>query len=611
MRGRITVGIIFKNKRTTVKILLDIFFILFSGALASFLIYDSLHKENRIIVFVYLIIFFFVSLIENGIAVSWSYTDTRDVLNLVFMNIISAVITGIFSFFNRAFPFKFIFLLFVFSTGIELLARFFFRIQKKAKYTERGKGGDNKIRALIYGAGVAGLTLLKESRLNHNFPYKICGFLDDDPKKISVSINGVRVFGSRKEAIDIISKLKIKTFIIAIPSMKTEEINAIYNRIKNIEGLEIKILPYVSDILNGKSLTDQVRNIDIYDLLGREEQTFDDSGLHNFLGGKTIIVTGGGGSIGSELSRQIAKYNPKKLINIDINENSLYLLELEIERHYPDIDLTSEICSIRDKKKLREVFKRYMPDIVFHAAAHKHVPLMEHNPEEAVKNNVFGTKNLVDVVDECGVDKFVMISTDKAVNPTNIMGATKRACELIVENKNKESKTKFMAVRFGNVLGSNGSVIPIFKSLIAEGKNLRVTHRDITRYFMTIPEASRLVIEAGRLGQGGELFILDMGKSVKIMDLARNMIKLSNAKVGIEIIGLRPGEKLYEELLYDTKAAIKTENNKIFITKMTNDSIDIDYYLNKFRDVIKLESKDKIKEVMHEMIKTYREVEYN
>jgi len=605
------VGIIFKNKRTTVKILLDMFFILFSGALASFLIYESLHKENRIIVFVYLIIFFFASLIEKGVAVSWSYTDTRDVLNLVFMNIISAVITGIFSFFNRAFPFKFIFLLFVFSTGIELLARFFFRIQKKAKYTERGKGGDNKIRALIYGAGVAGLTLLQESRLNYNFPYKICGLLDDDPKKISVLINGVRVFGSGKEATDIISKLKIKTFIIAIPSMKTEEINAIYNRIKNIEGLEIKILPYVSDILNGKSLTDQVRNIDIYDLLGREEQTFDDSGLHDFLGGKTIIVTGGGGSIGSELSRQIAKYNPKKLINIDINENSLYLLELEIKRHYPDIDLTSEICSIRDKKKLREVFKRYMPDIVFHAAAHKHVPLMEHNPEEAVKNNVFGTKNLVDVVDEVGVDKFVMISTDKAVNPTNVMGATKRACELIVENKNKESKTKFMAVRFGNVLGSNGSVIPIFKSLIAEGKNLRVTHRDITRYFMTIPEASRLVIEAGRLGQGGELFILDMGKSVKIIDLARNMIKLSNAKVGIEIVGLRPGEKLYEELLYDTKAAIKTENNKIFITKMTDDSTDIDYYLDKFRDVIKLESKDKIKEVMREMIKTYREIEYN
>ncbi|MGO3801504.1 MAG: polysaccharide biosynthesis protein [Fusobacterium sp.] len=604
-------GKILKNKRTIIKVLLDVFIIIFAGILASFLIYDSLHKENRIIVFVYLIIFFFVSLIEKGVAVSWSYTDTRDVLNLVFMNIISAVITGIFSSFNRAFPFKFIFLLFVFSTGIELLARFFFRVQKKERYSNKTKKNTNKRKALIYGAGEAGLALLHESRLNQNFPYTVCGFLDDDPKKSSISINGVPVCGSGSEATYVIDKLEIKTFIIAIPSMKTEEINAIYNRIKNIEGLEIKILPYVSDILNEKSLTDQVRDIDIYDLLGREEQTFDDSGLHNFLGGKTIIVTGGGGSIGSELSRQIAKYNPKKLINIDINENSLYLLELEIERHYPDIDLTSEICSIRDKKKLREVFKRYMPDIVFHAAAHKHVPLMEHNPEEAVKNNVFGTKNLVDVVDEVGVDKFVMISTDKAVNPTNIMGATKRACELIVENKNKESKTKFMAVRFGNVLGSNGSVIPIFKSLIAEGKNLRVTHRDITRYFMTIPEASRLVIEAGRLGQGGELFILDMGKSVKIMDLARNMIKLSNAKVGIEIIGLRPGEKLYEELLYDTKAAIKTENNKIFITKMTNDSIDIDYYLDKFRDVIKLESKDKIKEVMHEMIKTYREVEYN
>ncbi|WP_163468936.1 nucleoside-diphosphate sugar epimerase/dehydratase [Fusobacterium sp. IOR10] len=604
-------GRILKNKRTIIKVLLDVFIIIFAGILTSLVLYDNVNSENKIIVFMYLVICFFISSIENGIAVSWSYTDTRDVLTLVFINIISAFITGVLLLCGNNLIFKFVFLLFVFSTSMQLLARFFFRVQKKERYSNKTKKNTNKRKALIYGAGEAGLALLHESRLNQNFPYKICGFLDDDPKKISVSINGVRVFGSRKEAIDIISELKIKTFILAIPSMNAEKINSIYNRIKNVEGLEIKILPYVSDILNGESLTDQVRNIDIYDLLGREEQTFDDSGLHNFLGGKTIIITGGGGSIGSELSRQIAKYNPKKLINIDINENSLYLLELEIQRHYPNIDLTSEICSIRDKKKLREVFKKYMPDIVFHAAAHKHVPLMEHNPEEAVKNNVFGTKNLVDVVDECGVDKFVMISTDKAVNPTNVMGATKRACELIVENKNKESKTKFMAVRFGNVLGSNGSVIPIFKSLIAEGKNLRVTHRDITRYFMTIPEASRLVIEAGRLGTGGELFILDMGKSVKIMDLARNMIKLSNAKVGIEIVGLRPGEKLYEELLYDTKAAIKTENNKIFITKMTDDSIDIDYYLDKFRDVIKLESKDKVKEVMHEMITTYREVEYN
>ncbi|MDP0506690.1 MAG: nucleoside-diphosphate sugar epimerase/dehydratase [Fusobacterium sp. JB019] len=608
-------GRILKNRRTIIKVLLDIFFILLAGILASFILYDKLHEGNKTIVFMYLVIGFFIASIENDIAVSWSYTDTRDVLSLVTINIISASITAIFLLFSRNTQLKFVFLLFVFATSFQLLARFFFRIQRKERYSKKiekkiSEKLDKK-KALIYGAGEAGLALLRESRLNKRFPYKICGFLDDDPKKDSILINGIDVFGNGDEAKKVIKELNIETFILAIPSMKTDEINSIYDKIKDIDNLEIKILPYVSDILNNKPLADQVRNINIYDLLGREEQTFDDSGLKNFLGGKTIIVTGGGGSIGSELSRQIAKYKPKKLINIDLNENSLYLLELEIQRHYPGIDLQSEICSIRDKKKLREVFNKYKPNIVFHAAAHKHVPLMEHNPEEAVKNNIFGTKNLVDVVDEVGVEKFVMISTDKAVNPTNIMGATKRACELIVENKNKESKTKFMAVRFGNVLGSNGSVIPIFKSLIAEGKNLTVTHKDITRYFMTIPEASRLVIEAGRLGIGGELFILDMGKPVRIMDLARNMIKLSNAKVGIEVIGLRPGEKLYEELLYDTAAAIKTENDKIFITKMTEDNIEISYYLDKFKDVIELESKDKIKEVMHEMVKTYKEVEYN
>lgn len=604
---------ILKNKRTLVKVFLDAIFIVFSGVLTNVILYGKITAGNRFVILMYMGIGFFIASIEKDIAVSWSYTDTRDVLSLVSINIISAFVTGIFFIFNSMLEIRFLFLLFVFATSMQLLGRFFFRLERKVGIFRKKekKEEEGRTRALVYGAGEAGLALLRESRSNKNFAYKVCGFLDDDPKKSSISINGVRVYGKGDEIQEIISRLEIETFILAIPSMNTEEINRIYNRIKDIDNLEIKILPYVSDILNNKPLSDQVRNINIYDLLGREEQTFDDSGLKNFLGGKTIIVTGGGGSIGSELSRQIAKYKPKKLINIDINENSLYLLELEIQRHYPGIDLQSEICSIRDRKKLKELFNKYKPNIVFHAAAHKHVPLMEHNPEEAVKNNIFGTKNLVDVVDEVGVEKFVMISTDKAVNPTNIMGATKRACELIVENKNKESKTKFMAVRFGNVLGSNGSVIPIFKSLIAEGKNLRVTHKDITRYFMTIPEASRLVIEAGRIGIGGELFILDMGKPVRIMDLARNMIKLSDTKVGIEVIGLRPGEKLYEELLYDTSAAIKTENDKIFITKMTENSIDIPYYLDKFKDVIELESKDKIKEVMHEMVKTYKEVEYN
>lgn len=600
---------IFDNKRTLVKVFLDIIGIIIAGIISNMLLYNVINSGNRFLILGYMMVYILISLIENDIAVSWSYTDSRDVFRIIYINLLSGIFVVFFLFFNSILDIKFIILLLIFSTVIQLFMRMIFRLKRKEGYNNRRDS--NREKALIYGAGEAGVALLRESRLNKNFKYKICGFIDDDIKKQFVSINGVKVFGGKNKLEEVIRKRSINIFIIAIPSLDVGEINKIYDEVKNIEGLKIKILPYVADILKDRSLSDQVRNIDIYDLLGREEQTFEDTGLKIFLEDKTIIVTGGGGSIGSELSRQIAKYNPKKLVNIDINENSLYLLELEIKRHYPKIDLQSEICSIRDKKKLKEVFNKYKPNIVFHAAAHKHVPLMEHNPEEAVKNNIFGTKNLVDVVDEVGVEKFVMISTDKAVNPTNIMGATKRACELIVQNKNKESKTKFMAVRFGNVLGSNGSVIPIFKSLIEEGKNLTVTHKDITRYFMTIPEASRLVIEAGRLGTGGELFILDMGKPVKIMDLAKNMIKLSDAKVGIEVIGLRPGEKLYEELLYDTNVAIKTENNKIFITKMTEKVTDISYYLDKFKIAIDLENKDKIKEVMHEMVKTYKEVEYN
>ncbi|MGL5050355.1 MAG: UDP-N-acetylglucosamine 4,6-dehydratase family protein, partial [Fusobacteriaceae bacterium] len=306
--------------------------------------------------------------------------------------------------------------------------------------------------------------------------------------------------------------------------------------------------------------------------------------------------------------RQIAKYSPKKLILIDYNENDLYFLELELKRSFKNLDIQPEIANIREADKVELLFKKYLPNIIFHAAAHKHVPLMEHNPEEAVKNNIFGTKKVAEMAIKYSAERFVLISTDKAVNPTNVMGATKRACELVVESMNGRSNTKFMAVRFGNVLGSNGSVIPIFKKLISEGKNLTLTHPDITRYFMTIPEAAQLVIEAGSLGKGGELFILDMGEPVKIIDLAHTMIKLSNADVGVEIVGLRPGEKLYEELLYDVTAAIKTENNKIFITEIDSMNIDLELHLEKLTEALKNPIKDEIKACMKEFVTTYKEI---
>ena len=337
-----------------------------------------------------------------------------------------------------------------------------------------------------------------------------------------------------------------------------------------------------------------------------------DGSIRGLIEDRVVFVTGGAGSIGSELARQIAKYNPRKLVTIDVNENDIYFLELELKRKYPNLNLISEICNIREEEKVDFLFNKYRPNVVFHAAAHKHVPLMEHNPEEAIKNNIFGTKKVAECADRYGVERMVLISTDKAVNPTNLMGASKRACELVIEHMNKVSKnTKFMAVRFGNVLGSNGSVIPIFKKLIEEGKNLTLTHKDITRYFMTIPEAAQLVIEAGSLGNGGEIFILDMGKPVKIYDLAKRMIKLSNANVGIDIVGLRPGEKLFEELLYDVNSAIKTENKKIFITKIEDGNVDITEFFTRLEECIHKPNVEHIKEVMKELVVSYKEVKYN
>ena len=413
--------------------------------------------------------------------------------------------------------------------------------------------------------------------------------------------------------------------------MNGTELGRVVDRLQGIEGISIKTVPGISEMIDNKPLSSQIRSVRIEDLLGRDEVVINDGSIRGLIENRVVFVTGGAGSIGSELSRQIAKFNPKKLVTIDVNENDIYFLELELKRRYPNLDLVSEICNIREEEKLDFLFNKYRPNVVFHAAAHKHVPLMEHNPqgviipaknednlvlceevEEAIKNNIFGTKKVAECADKYGVERMVLISTDKAVNPTNLMGASKRACELVIEHMNKVSKnTKFMAVRFGNVLGSNGSVIPIFKKLIEEGKNLTLTHRDITRYFMTIPEAAQLVIEAGSLGNGGEIFILDMGKPVRIYDLAKRMIKLSNANVGIDVVGLRPGEKLFEELLYDVNSAIKTDNKKIFITKIEDGNVDITKFFTKLEECTHNPNVEHIKDVMKELVVSYKEVKYN
>lgn len=603
---------LFSNRRNIVKLLIDlitVFIGIFLGLLVRFenKWEESLHSSYFI---VYGVAFLCVYLFRKNSMKSWSYTNSLDVLNLTFTNLIALVVTLAYYAVTREEYSRTVVLVgFILVVMLQLLWRFLFRLNRSYRIV-LGKSKP-KLNTLVYGAGEAGVALLRDALTNPNYPYHITGIIDDDRRKRGTYINGVKVYGDFYDLERVMKELSIETVIVAIPTIKREKVKEIIDLIKCCGDIKIKILPSIDEIFQDENMTSQIRDVSIEDLLGRAQVLVNGNNIKEIIKDKTVFVTGGAGSIGSELARQIAKYNPKKLVTIDVNENDLYFLELELKRTFKNLDLQSEVCNIREQDKVELLFVRYKPNIVFHAAAHKHVPLMEHNPEEAIKNNIFGTKKVAEVAIKYEVDRFVLISTDKAVNPTNIMGATKRGCEIVIEAMNKKGKTKFMAVRFGNVLGSNGSVIPIFKKLISEGKNLTLTHPDITRYFMTIPEAAQLVIEAGALGKGGELFILDMGEPVKIMDLAKTMIKLSNANVDIDIVGLRPGEKLYEELLYDVGAAQKTENNKIFITRIDETDINLDEHLEALSIAIKNPKKNELKELMKKFVVTYRESPQN
>lgn len=603
---------LFSNRRNIVKLLIDlitVFIGIFLGLLVRFenKWEEGLHSSNFI---VYGVAFLCVYLFRKNSMKSWSYTNSLDVLNITFTNLIALVVTLAYYAVTREEYSRTVVLVgFILVVMLQLLWRFLFRLNRSYRIV-LGKSKP-KLNTLVYGAGEAGVALLRDALTNPNYPYHITGIIDDDRRKRGTYINGVKVYGDFYDLERVMKELSIETVIVAIPTIKREKVKEIIDLIKCCGDIKIKILPSIDEIFQDENMTSQIRDVSIEDLLGRAQVLVNGDNIKEIIKDKTVFVTGGAGSIGSELARQIAKYNPKKLVTIDVNENDLYFLELELKRTFKNLDLQSEVCNIREQDKVELLFARYKPNIVFHAAAHKHVPLMEHNPEEAIKNNIFGTKKVAEVAIKYEVDRFVLISTDKAVNPTNIMGATKRGCEIVVETMNKKGKTKFMAVRFGNVLGSNGSVIPIFKKLISEGKNLTLTHPDITRYFMTIPEAAQLVIEAGALGKGGELFILDMGEPVKIMDLAKTMIKLSNANVDIDIVGLRPGEKLYEELLYDVGAAQKTENNKIFITRIDETDINLDEHLEALSIAIKNPKKNELKELMKKFVVTYKEPPQN
>lgn len=449
------------------------------------------------------------------------------------------------------------------------ITRFSYRALRVIQNTWKKQNG-HVYQTLVIGAGEAGSMIIQELKYSPHLNSRVVGAIDDNPSKKGKYIHGVKVLGNRDMIIPSVEKYKVDEIILAIPSASPKTTREILE-ICNQTSCKLKILPGMYQLITEEVSVSKLREVSIEDLLGRDPIKIDMESVRSYIENKTILVTGGGGSIGSELCRQVAKFKPKRLIIFDIYENNAYDIQQELKMNYPHLDLVVLIGSVRNTKRIESVIETFHPDVIYHAAAHKHVPLMEDSPNEAIKNNVFGTYKTARAADKFGVRRFVLISTDKAVNPTNIMGASKRICEMIIQTFNRYSKTEYVAVRFGNVLGSNGSVIPLFKKQMAAGGPVTVTHPDIIRYFMTIPEAVSLVMQAGAYAKGGEIFVLDMGKPVKIADLAKNLIRLSGYTLGVDMeikyTGLRPGEKLYEELLTQEEGLTKTDNDLIFIGK--------------------------------------------
>ena len=512
-------------------------------------------------------------------SVLWRFSTIHDSLRVFVASAVAVCATFIsqMAVFNKSYGFNVVFVCYLLTCAFTLVFRFFVRVILIRKGEETGQ---NAISAstlsgniMIIGAGSAASMIINELARNgqHN-NCKIKCAIDDDPAKKGTYISGVHIVGNRDLIVESAEKYHINTILFAIPSCNNMQKYEILN-ICQQTGCTLKIIPSIYQMMDSSEngLSQKIRKVEIEDLLGREPISLDVNNIIEYVSGKTVLVTGGGGTIGSELCRQIADHSPKKLVIFDIYENNAYDIQNELKRTHPELDFITLIGSVRDSKRMDSVFKEYRPDIIYHAAAHKHVPLMEDSPNESIKNNVFGTLKTAQCADKYGAEKFVLISTDKAVNPTNIMGASKRICEMIIQSYNSRSKTDFVAVRFGNVLGSNGSVIPLFKKQIASGGPVTVTDPNIIRYFMTIPEAVTLVLQAGASAKGGEIFVLDMGKPVKILTLAENLIKLSGftpyKDIQIKFIGLRPGEKLYEEMLMAEEGLKDTENSLIHIGK--------------------------------------------
>lgn len=566
----------------------------------------SYKKGIMLITVAYLLVFLFFRLYKS----LWTYAGADE-----FLFAIGGCITASIASFvlmravNLIIPFEVNILAGIFTVILICGFRISFRFYRRATIAFDKVNHHDFKRVMVIGAGSAGSLIVREMNNHAEMKYKPVVIIDDSKFKIGTTLAGIKVVGGREKIEKAAEEYNVDVILLAIPSLNNESKKEIIDICKRT-GCELKLIPGVYELLDQKFLLNKVRDVDVEDLLGREPIKLDMQGIEDYIKEKIVLVTGGGGSIGSELCRQLVRFNPKQLMILDIYENNAYDLQNELRYQYPDLDLKVIIASIRDKKRLDNIFNQYKPDVVFHAAAHKHVPLMEDNPSEAIKNNVFGTLNLAQCADKYQVKRFVMISTDKAVNPTNIMGATKRVCEMIVQSMNKVSDTQFVAVRFGNVLGSNGSVIPLFKKQIAQGGPVTVTHKNITRFFMTIPEAAQLVLQAGAYANGGEIFVLDMGKPVRIYDLACDLIRLSglepNQDIEIKVTGLRPGEKLYEEVLMDEEGLGKTRHDKIFVGKPIFDDINVlKEKIEKLNFVVQSYDKADIVKMLQDIVPTF------
>ncbi|MBF0713603.1 polysaccharide biosynthesis protein [Gemella sp. GH3] len=543
----------------------------------------------------------------------WSYIGVKEIINICMSVLVANFICIIV--YNLIFPSTFSNLRFsIFSPLLIITSMMSVRVFYRALRESSRHKYDHYKNTLIIGAGDAGYVLMKELDKNNKFKANVVGFIDDN--RTNSVISGLSVLGNTYDIKRIIDKYSIKLVFLAIPSISNIDKNRILNILKECNNIQVKVMKSGLSLVEGESITNHIDDVSIEDLLGRGVADLEQDEINAYIYGKNILITGAGGSIGSQLAREIFNFRPKNIVLLDVNENALYMLERDFDfkknqdKSFEEVSYISEIASIRDKEALEQIFDKYKPDVVFHAAAHKHVPLMERRPQEAIKNNVFGTKNVMDISITNNVERFIMISTDKAVNPTNAMGASKRLTEIILQSKANKYKTKFAAVRFGNVLGSNGSVIPIFKEQIKKGGPITITHRNIIRYFMTIPEAAQLVLQAGYYASKGEIFLLDMGEPVKIIDLAQNLIKLSGLEpyrdIDIKEIGLRPGEKMFEELSLDYENSEKTNNEMIFKNTTLNiDENKLNEKLIKLEEMVHNNSPEEIKMYLFEIIGEY------